>query len=58
MYVSRENVLRRGGEQGSSTLFPGPICPMQTLDGTVIYRLVLLTSLSSTSFYFKKFLAA
>ena len=23
MYVSRENVLRRGGEQGSSTLFPG-----------------------------------
>lgn len=27
---------------------------MQTLDGTVIYRLVLLTSLSSTSFYLKK----
>ena len=28
---------------------------MQTLDSTVIYRLVLLTSLSSTSFYLKNF---
>ena len=53
-YVSREDVLRRGGEQGSPTLSPGPICPMQTLDSTVIYRLVLLTSLSPAPFYLKK----